>query len=819
MALDVSSEPPLTLDIRSFHKARLIAASVAFATFTVLAIAWQWNEAWVVTALATVVIAHSFTRLRVQKALWGSLVLDLAAVGLVLTVLRLPTVSAVSAIVYVVAAPIFLTSGSVTPRLVLAALGGTTLLTAAVAARPPTLEWTPLRTVVATVATLAIFVPLLLWMIRRTAQQSRDRERIRQDLVATRRRMEDILDNAPVGMELTFIGPSNFIAVNAAFADFLGYTTAELLELGVEDVVHPEDLAATQWAADALVAGELETFHAERRYIRKDGQVVWASFSLSVIRDDDGTSTYAIGQVSDITRRKAAEAERDLLLELSLGIAESGSTEKAMQSVLAGLGGAGGWSIGVLWVPSGRGLERVSTWAAYPRVDKWAETDDRLAWGEGLVGTAAEHRVAIPVTSIATNAHFVAKAEAAEMGLDAALAVPVIAGSDLVGVLLFIGPPGIEPGRSLSTIEAVVSQLGQVIATRLAEEERDRLAAILEYTTDIAGMADVDGRLLYLNPAARELLAIAPNEDVSDLVVRDLHPPEVANMLSDTVIPRVLESGSWRGETVFVTRDGRMIPTSQVVLAHRDSTGRVVHLSTIARDITAQKLLEAHQQEVIRSKDDFIASVSHELRTPLTAVRGFAEILANPHDALTESDRQEMIAAIASESADVSDIVEDLLVAARSDIDKLSVSPREVDLALVVKETVSRLRWDDKAVTVDVPPGTLVLADPLRLRQIMRNLLVNAVRYGGPEVRVRARVESGRVRFDVMDSGAGVDVSMTEEIFAPYRRGHDQAGLPGSVGLGLSVSRRLARMMDGDVTYGLTDDWPTFTLHLPAFSA
>ena len=817
MALDVSSEPPLTLDIRSFHRVRFYASAVALVSFTALAVLWDWGPAWVVTAAATVTLVHSALRMRHQKALWGTLLLDMVVVCVSLAAFRPPTVAAVAAIVHVVTAPILLTSGKITPRLVFAGLFGTTLATAATVAWPPTIEWTPARTSVITISILAIFAPLMLWMIGRTAQQSRDRDRIRQDLEASRRRVEDILDSAPVGMELTFIGPSNFIAVNGAFCDFLGYTADELLELTVADVVHPEDLAATQWAADALVEGSLDRFQAERRYVRKDGKVVWASFSLSIIRDDRGLPTYAIGQVNDITRRKAAEAERDLLLQLSLGVAEAGSTEDAMQTVLARLAVAGGWSIGVLWVPSGRGLDRVSTWAAHPRVDKWAETTDRLAWGQGLVGTAAERRIAIPVASVATDPHFVAKAEAAEIGLDAALAVPVIAGSDLVGVLLFIGPPGVDPGPSLSTIDAVVSQLGQVIAARLAEEERDRLAAILEHTTDIAGMSDLDGRVLYLNPAARKLLAFGPDEDLNDIAVRDLHPPEVADLLVDTVIPGVLQSGSWRGETAFVARDGRVIPTSQVVLAHRDSGGRVVHLSTIARDITAQKLLEAHQQEIIRSKDDFIASVSHEIRTPLTAVRGFAEILADPHDSLDDAERREMIVSIASESADVSDIVEDLLVAARSDIDQLSVSPREVDLAQVVQETVSRMRWGDKSVTFEFEPATLVNADPLRLRQILRNLLVNAMRYGGQEVRLSARVEDGRVRFDVMDNGSGVDATMSEEIFAPYRRGHDRAGLPGSVGLGLSVSRRLARMMGGDVTYTVTDDWPTFTLHLPAF--
>ncbi|MDX1450103.1 MAG: histidine kinase dimerization/phospho-acceptor domain-containing protein, partial [Acidimicrobiia bacterium] len=328
---------------------------------------------------------------------------------------------------------------------------------------------------------------------------------------------------------------------------------------------------------------------------------------------------------------------------------------------------------------------------------------------------------------------------------------------------------------------------------------------------------DLDGNVRYLNPAARESLAIGPEENVEDLTVADLHPPDVAKFILESVVPRVLEEGSWRGETAFLARDGHVIPTSQVVLAHEDSSGKVSYLSTIARDITAQKLLEAQQQEVIRSKDEFIASVSHEIRTPLTAVRGFAELLADSSHPLSDEERQEMVDSIASESADVGDIVEDLLVAARSDIDQLSVSIRPVNLTKLVEETVTRIRWEDTQVDVDLPEGVRVKADPLRLRQILRNLLVNSVRYGGPHVRLVGRVEDGFVSFAVMDDGSGVDPSLAEEIFAPYRRAHDRTGLPGSVGLGLSVSRRLARLMGGDVTYSVEDSWPTFTLRLPAF--
>ena len=199
-----------------------------------------------------------------------------------------------------------------------------------------------------------------------------------------------------------------------------------------------------------------------------------------------------------------------------------------MRSVLAGLCSAGGWSIGVLWVPSGDVMKRVHTWAAHPGVDKWANTAQTLKVGEGFIGAVAEERKPIEVPSIAGDTRFIAKAEAAEIGLDVALGVPVLAGDEVVGVLLLLGGPSVDPDGARVTISAVVGQLGQAIAVRLAEEERDRLAAILEHSTDFAGLTDPHGRVRYINPAGRAMLGIDPDEDVAGLLVRDFHPDDEA---------------------------------------------------------------------------------------------------------------------------------------------------------------------------------------------------------------------------------------------------------------------------------------------------
>lgn len=227
----------------------------------------------------------------------------------------------------------------------------------------------------------------------------------------------------------------------------------------------------------------------------------------------------------------------------------------------------------------------------------------------------------------------------------------------------------------------------------------------------------------------------------------------------------------------------------------------------------------AHRQleELIRSKDEFIASVSHELRTPLTAVVGLAHELRSDWERFGDGEGRELVSIIAEQSSDVANIVQDLLVAARADIGVLTVFPEAVDVTAEIERAISE---SDPAaggrVAVDMNGGAKAWADPARLRQILRNLLTNAVRYGGEHVTVRARRQGPLLRLDVVDDGGGLPEEEREAIFDAYHRAHEHRGQPGSVGLGLTVSRKLARLMGGDLVYGYAGGESVFSLTLPA---
>lgn len=224
-------------------------------------------------------------------------------------------------------------------------------------------------------------------------------------------------------------------------------------------------------------------------------------------------------------------------------------------------------------------------------------------------------------------------------------------------------------------------------------------------------------------------------------------------------------------------------------------------------------------ERLVKSKGEFIARVSHELRTPLTVVMGLAEELLNLDATVSREEERGFLQLIAEQSRELSLLVEDLLVAARVDTGNLRVEPEVVLLAKEVAVVWSASRLDDVTVEIDVDLGLAVWADPLRVRQIVRNLLTNAVRYGGTQVRVEAIEAQDEVMLVVLDDGPGICEEDAERIFEPYVGVAEDRGMPAAMGLGLSVSRSLARLMGGDVTYRRDADWTRFEVHLQPESA
>jgi signal transduction histidine kinase len=233
-------------------------------------------------------------------------------------------------------------------------------------------------------------------------------------------------------------------------------------------------------------------------------------------------------------------------------------------------------------------------------------------------------------------------------------------------------------------------------------------------------------------------------------------------------------------------------------------------------------MLKDRLEDQVRGKDQFIATVSHELRTPLTTVLGLSHELGERRSSFSSAELDEVVALIANESTELANLIEDLLVGARADVSTLSLHSQFIDIAIEMDQVVeshAHQRDREEAVPVHYSARREKLwADPLRFRQIVRNLLSNATRYGGDRIWVEIEDRADTVTVSVVDDGSGVPAALEKRIFEAYERGdHSHVAQPGSVGLGLAVSRRLANLMSGTLEYRRVDGTTRFELSLPAF--
>lgn len=332
---------------------------------------------------------------------------------------------------------------------------------------------------------------------------------------------------------------------------------------------------------------------------------------------------------------------------------------------------------------------------------------------------------------------------------------------------------------------------------------------LLAYPT-VVRRAVGKAKILRANDAAMDLLEVSDPTRFFGYRNPDVVTDETMDSFVSGLVSLYEGNRSWEREVAFRNRSGdrrwllyKSVDTSTGV----PGSSLVVGLA----DITHMKDRNEAMAEVVRAKDEFIASVSHELRTPLTAVIGITSEIAQSSE-MSEEERSELLHLVAGQAAEMANLVEDLLVAARADVGTVPVESQRVDLMAELRATLEGL-----GMTVGMPsrPPPEVIADPRRVRQILRNLLTNASRYGGPNRRVTAGALRDSVWLEMRDDGEGIPDEEARRIFEPYVT----SGGGGGVGLGLSVARQLAELMGGSLEYERSAGESVFRLQLPLADA
>jgi signal transduction histidine kinase/ActR/RegA family two-component response regulator len=280
-----------------------------------------------------------------------------------------------------------------------------------------------------------------------------------------------------------------------------------------------------------------------------------------------------------------------------------------------------------------------------------------------------------------------------------------------------------------------------------------------------------------------------------------------------------------------VRKDGTVVNVHVRMALGHDEPGEPAYAVAVTEDITERvRLRESERarlvaEEATRAKDDFLSRMSHELRTPLNGILGFAQVLlGNPADPLSMQQRGR-IEHIETAGWHLLAMIDDLLDLSRIEAGTVRLSLEPIALDLLVQETVSMLSSAaaEQNVTVHVEidaGGNRVLADGTRLKQVLANLVSNAIKYNwdGGAVAITARSgDRDEVVITVSDTGQGMSPLQLSELFQPFNRlGRDSGPMPGT-GIGLVVTRKLIELMHGRIDVGSVEGrGSTFAVTLPA---
>ena len=605
----------------------------------------------------------------------------------------------------------------------------------------------------------------------------------REALLKRRRMFRSIFHSAPSGIAICG-NDGMFVEANAKWLELFGTSWEELRDRTPLDFVHPDDRQHCAGMARGILAGDRETYRSEQRFVRQDGTVFWVDLMTKALQGGESETDAPGGMlciINDITQRRQAQSDLALSEEKFRNIVESS--------------------------PMGVHI--------YRRTD------------EGTLLLTGANKAADEILGI-DHAPLIGQPVQRSFPSDTAKAVfnkyleIIETGEPWSTVELSVDDPQLSGCFEIHAFrvdgQTLCSQFMDVSERTKAEEalrraEREK-RAILDTITESVTFQDEDRTILWANRAVSAQSGMAP-EAIIGARCDEVWGCAKGACATCPVPVCVRENKPAEAETFM--GDGRTFLTKAYPFRMEgDGTAGAL---VVARDVTEQKRTEDEirrardlAQKATKMKDEFLANMSHELRSPLNGMLGMLDVIL---DTKLDDDQRDSIEIALAAGEGLLMIINDILDFSKLQADKITLLRNEFDLRQTLRTVVNTFKEQsarkglDVTYTVDDNVPEILVGDEGRVRQILFNLVGNAVKFT-PEGSVSAHVDilrkaanpqNARLLFTVRDTGIGIPPDQIETIFDPFvQLNWAKSRKYEGTGLGLGIVKRLVTLMGGIVT-------------------
>lgn len=596
--------------------------------------------------------------------------------------------------------------------------------------------------------------------------------------------------HAPIGKTITSLD-ARWLEINQAFCDITGYTQEELLQIGFPELTPPEDLQQDFQYFEKMLSGEIQKIEFQKRYIHKSGRMIWVHIHSSLIYDENGQPTCFISHILDISARKNIEEalrENEERFRRAFDDAANGMALISMDSrfvrVNASLCEMLGYTRGELIGHSFQSFTHPDDQHIGPYQMQ------RLASGE-VAGARFEKRY------LHKNGHTLW------------IQVTTNIVNDKSGQPLYL-----------------VSHLQDVTERRIMEdalrESEARFRSAFDYAPIGMALLSAHGRWIKVNRAVCQITGYTEAELLQMDFQTLTHPEDVD--LDESFAQKIVrgEIETYQLEKRYIHKQGHIVWIQLNVSSVRNADGSFAYFVSQIQDVTDRKKAEIElnaakekAEEAALAKSEFLATMSHEIRTPMNAVLGMTTLLGET--SLTE-EQHSLLETIRSGSSTLLGIINDILDYSKIESGKMELDNQPFELKSCVQEVFSLFYQKalEKNIALrlhiaeDVP--LIVLGDSTRLRQILVNLVGNAMKFTeAGEIMVNVQVDGQasppetdspelNLRFSISDTGCGIPPDKIQMIFDSFTQVAPAISRKyGGTGLGLAICNRLVSLMGGKI--------------------